>query len=127
MGSLALAQREAVVTIQIIDIAREFSQFPGGRYRDKGKFSGEEFREEVLWPALQNGGKVVIVLDGTAGYSASFLEEAFGGLVRQHPEVIATLSDRLEVRASDPHYDTYRTLIGRYIDDAKSRLKPALN
>ena len=31
---------------------------------------------------MQDGGKIIINLDGTAGYATSFLEEAFGGLVR---------------------------------------------
>ena len=32
-----------------------------------------------------NGEKIIIDLDGTYGYPPSFLEEAFGGLVRAYP------------------------------------------
>ena len=65
---------------------RKFSQTPGPRHKGDGPDSGQAFREEVLFPkfmeAREKGGHLVIVLDGTAGYGSSFLEEAFGGLVR---------------------------------------------
>ena len=69
-----------------IKIAKDFSANPGPRSRDEGEFSGEQFREEVLLPkvrqALLGGENLEIDLDGTAGYGTSFLEEAFGGLIR---------------------------------------------
>lgn len=63
---------------------KEFSEFPGPRYRNLGPCSGEEFREEILVPAIKQYGaeNLVIDLDGTCGYGSSFLEEAFGGLLR---------------------------------------------
>lgn len=61
----------------------DFSKFPGPRYKKLGKFSGEEFRESVLIPAISDGvDDLEINLDGVFGYGSSFLEEAFGGLVR---------------------------------------------
>lgn len=72
---------------KIINIAKDFSKYPGCRYKKDGANSGEEFRDEYLWPILEksikNGEKVEINLDGVAGYSSSFLDEAFAGLVRQ--------------------------------------------
>lgn len=65
-----------------INIARDFSVFPGGRTPEDGLYSGEEFRENLLIPALKTEEKLQIELDGTRGYGSSFLEEAFGGLVR---------------------------------------------
>lgn len=66
------------------DVAKEFSPHPGGRYSGEGKWSGEELRAELL-EAWKNKGKELleVVLDGGYGYSASFLEEAFGGLARE--------------------------------------------
>ena len=41
------------------------------------------FREKFLRPAFQLEGPIKIILDGARGYGSSFLEEAFGGLVRE--------------------------------------------
>ena len=72
----------------IFSVAREFTDTPGPRYRKQGKFSGEEFRELFLEPLFKqymlSGTKIEIDLDGVYGYPTSFLEEAFGGLVRKY-------------------------------------------
>jgi hypothetical protein len=65
-----------------ITISTEFSEYPAGRYREDGDHSGEVFREDILIPKLQSYDLVEINLDGSMGYGSSFLEEAFGGLVR---------------------------------------------
>lgn len=65
-----------------IDIARDFTRFPAGRYEDDGEYSGEAFRKRFLEPVLKAKGHAVIKLDGAMGYGSSFLEEAFGGLIR---------------------------------------------
>lgn len=69
--------------MNVINIAKNFSKFPSGRYKSKGTTSGEEFRERFLAPAIQKNNHFIVELDGTIGYGSSFLEEAFGGLVRQ--------------------------------------------
>lgn len=66
----------------ILNIARDFSAFPAGRHKADGPYSGEGFLKEKLLPALEQADLVVIELDGGMGYGSSFLEEAFGGLVR---------------------------------------------
>jgi len=72
--------------MKIINIKENFSRYPAGRYRADGPYNGEKFREELLMPALSEainkGEKVKVELDGVRGYNSSFLEEAFGGLVR---------------------------------------------
>jgi len=65
-----------------IKIAEEFSRYPAGRFDTDGPYSGEKFRREFLVPAMQEKKKICIDLDGVRGYGSSFLEEAFGGLVR---------------------------------------------
>ena len=69
-----------------IKICDDFSDAPGGRYINEGEFSGEEFREQLLLPNLikaeKDNEKLEIDFDGCYGFSTSFLEEAFGGLVR---------------------------------------------
>ncbi|SMF94393.1 hypothetical protein SAMN02949497_1707 [Methylomagnum ishizawai] len=66
----------------IIDIGRDFSRYPAGRFISDGPYCGEIFRDKFLVPVLDMQGKTTIELDNTAGYGSSFLEEAFGGLVR---------------------------------------------
>lgn len=89
-----------------INVARDFSRTPGPRFRSEGQFSGEQFRERLLRPAfndaLATGRRVVVVLDGTAGYATSFLEEAFGGLARSlGSEMVERL---ISVRSTEEPY-----------------------
>lgn len=65
-----------------ITVASDFSRFPAGRFRDDGPYTGERFREDFLVPALKQCEVLTVDLDGVMGYGSSFLEEAFGGLVR---------------------------------------------
>lgn len=60
---------------------RDWTETPGGRYRQQGPFSGEAFREEVLLPALKNG-PVEVDIEGVAGFGTGWLEEVFGGSIR---------------------------------------------
>ena len=56
----------------------------------KREYSGEDFREKILAPAFakckKNGEQLTVNLDGGYGYGSSFLEEAFGGLVRKNKD-----------------------------------------
>lgn len=65
-----------------INIGKEFSRYPVGRYLADGDSNGERFRSNFVVPSLQKGCDVRIELDDALGYGSSFLEEAFGGLVR---------------------------------------------
>ena len=69
----------STVEIRVAD----FSVAPGGRLKTYSLYSGEEFRESVLLPEIRGGNKIRVLLDGVRGYGSSFLEEAFGGLVRK--------------------------------------------
>lgn len=70
--------------IHKISIAKDFSAVPAGRFYTDGEDSGQAFRERLLVPALTLKHDLLIDLDGTEGYGSSFLEEAFGGLIRRH-------------------------------------------
>lgn len=69
-----------------IIIAKQYTKKPGGRFRKEGEYSGEDFRETILKKEYEiskkNKEELVVNLDGGYGYGSSFLEEAFGGLVR---------------------------------------------
>lgn len=102
----------------------ERAPFPGGRYRADGPYSGEWFREEVLRPALesaaQGGDRVTVDLDGAPGYGSSFLDEAFGGLVRTGEFTRNQLERLLDIRSANPLYGPFRDLAMRYIARAKA-------
>lgn len=93
----------------------DFSEFPGGRYREDGPNSGQRFREEFLAPALQEYQTVSVDLDGAMGYGSSFLEEAFGGLVRSEGFEFEDLKKRLTIFASTA---IYKKRCWRYIKEA---------
>lgn len=61
-------------------VSKNFTRFPGGRRKQHGPHSGEEFRETVVLPLLDKYEFVIFDLSGSAGYSSGFLDEAFGEL-----------------------------------------------
>lgn len=71
----------------VINIARDYTKTPGGRYINEGPFSGEDFRIKILKPEFEkfisSDCEMTVILDGGYGYAPSFLEEAFGGLARE--------------------------------------------
>jgi hypothetical protein len=101
-----------------ISIARDFSQFPAGRFKSDGPHSGEAFRENVLVPALQKEEAVSIDMDGVLGYGSSFLEEAFGGLIREHHMALDALENKLSVKCSVP---VYEKRVWEYLKEASGR------
>lgn len=86
-----------------IVISRDFSPTPTARYRSDGKFSGEEFRDDILdklyREAVDTNNVLLIDLDGGYGYATSFLEEAFGGLARIYGS--EAVLNRLEFKSDD--------------------------
>lgn len=106
---------------RLISIAEDFSKYPAGRTRKDGPFSAERFRDDVLVPALQEAYEdrtgVTVVLDGVYGYSSSFLEETFGGLVRRKLFEPAWLRHSLSIRAIDPIYAGYKKDALQYLMD----------
>ena len=107
----------------VINIGKDFSRTPGGRLINDGPFSGQLFRDRTLLPALktavERGDVVRVVLDGPRGYLSSFLEEAFGGLVRSGAFDQKQLRGSLEIVANDPFYEPYKSLALRYISEAR--------
>jgi hypothetical protein len=72
------------MTTFVIDLVKDFHPNPYGRYSElDGMGAGDLFRKNVLAPALRRFDKVHVNLDGYNRYGRSFLDEAFGGLVRE--------------------------------------------
>ncbi|QLJ16243.1 STAS-like domain-containing protein [Pseudomonas putida] len=101
-----------------ISVTKQFSEYPAGRYRQDGKFSGEVFRDDLLAPSLKRHDVVEIDLDGAMGYGSSFLEEAFGGLVRKHHMDPKSLRKQLRFKSNDE--PSLVDEIWVYIDDARA-------
>ena len=105
-------------------VSTNFSPTPGPRKILEGKFSGEEFRESCLEPklkeAIEKNTKLLIDLDGTAGFGTSFLEEAFGGLIRSSELSPSDALKILDIQFTRPAYRRYKDLIIKYIKDART-------
>lgn len=95
-----------------VRISTDFSRHPAGRYVADGPFSGEAFRRKFLEPSLGKSEEIIIEMDGARGYGSSFLEEAFGGLVRKGfaKELIKS---KISFKASNP---SLKQEIFEYID-----------
>lgn len=79
--------------------AKEFSRFPGGRLRKHGPKSGEEFREEFLFPMLDKYDVIELELSNATTYGSSFLDESFGEAGKKYGE--ETLRRRLVLKCDD--------------------------
>lgn len=99
-----------------ISISKDFSEYPAGRYRVDGNRSGEAFREDLLIPRLEKYDIVEINFDGSMGYGSSFLEEAFGGLVRLKKFSKEVLHSKLKLNYKEDPFIIDE--IWHYIDEA---------
>jgi hypothetical protein len=106
--------------MKIINVAKDFTRFPSGRFRRNGSTSGEAFREDFLELPLKEGQGISVELDGTIGYSSSFLEEAFGGLIRSLKISPFDLNSMLKLVSEDP---VLLEEITSYIEDAGKKLQ----
>lgn len=81
----------------------DFTEYPGPRYDEQGPESGEKFYVEKLNPLFlkcyREGKKLVVNLDGTAGFASSFLDEAFGQLTFDFGA--ASLDEYLIIESAD--------------------------
>lgn len=106
-----------------INIAKDFSPIPGARYPIEGDFSGQEFRQNILAPklkeAIQTNTILTVNLDGTLGYGTSFLEEAFGGLIRTDKFSYADIIDHLKLYCNDD--PGYIDEINSYMEEANAK------
>lgn len=109
------------MTENYFSIARDFSPNPGPRYARQGPNSGESLRRRLIRLLDSFPGVITIDLDGTRGIGSSFLDEAFGGLVRSERKPKDEVLRRFRFRSSlDPSY------VDDILDSIK-RAEPALN
>jgi len=99
----------------MINVSKDFTRMPCVRHRADGPFSGEEFREDILLPALQAHDKVVVNLEGCLALGSSFLDEAFAGLVRAKKYTAKELQKKLIIKFS----------VESYVDEAWNFIRSA--
>ncbi|XAH23858.1 STAS-like domain-containing protein [Xylophilus sp. GW821-FHT01B05] len=104
-----------VATVRV-NVAKQFTRLPGLRYMRLGSFSGEEFRQKFLIEPMRQGKTVIVELDGVRGYGSSFLEEAFGGTVR---ELDLDIEDALQRLKVDTSVQSWQLDVDEYIRTAK--------
>jgi len=104
-----------------INIAKEFSETPWGRFPDDGDYCGENFRKIFLVPALKENDEVTISLDGLEGLGSSFMEEAFGGLIRLEGFHKNELGGKLKIVSSKKDFEIYISMINKYLTEAKPK------
>lgn len=103
-----------------LNLAKDFSPNPFGRYPSDGPNSGERFREEKLRNALaeckQRQETLEVYLDDVPiGLGSSFLDESFAGLVIKRYFSLQDLKNFLVIKTSDPSYNDE---IWSYIEEA---------
>ena len=108
--------------IKRITIAEDFSKYPAGRFPEDGDYNGTTFRDDILAIALRDLSvdKVEVVFDGVAGFGSSFLEEAFGGLIRELGMKKANLDKCLVLSTTEAELDDYVSLSLKYIEEAEA-------
>ncbi len=103
-----------------IKLSVDFSTTPGGRLIAEGAFSGELFRESLLLEKYEEAERENTVLevdfDDCYGVGTSFLEEAFGVLVRNYHK--HGILKRLKIVAMED--ETIPGNIKKYIEEAEA-------
>lgn len=108
----------------VIHVATDFYPRPSGRYEKDGQFTGEAFREHFLVPKLNtilhtsstSDSFLTIDFTGVTMAGSSFLEEAFGGLVRKNGFKKDDLYKILNIHS--PKRPVIKSRIIEYIDEA---------
>ncbi|WP_406627803.1 STAS-like domain-containing protein [Pectobacterium carotovorum] len=102
-------------------IAEKFSKTPFGRFASDSPNSAERFRKEHLVPAFQGKEQdVEIDFSGISlGIGSSFLEEAFGGLVRKEGLSKERIMRNLRIKSPLPIYEQQ---IKKFVENAKPEI-----
>ena len=113
--------------MKILDIGRDFSLDPSGRFYTDGKGNGEEFREEHLKKLIKSlapDEKLEIILDnGVEAYGSSFLVEGFAGMIKYGYINKQELLDKIEIKFTDEDFSFYKNKIIDYIEQANFKSK----
>lgn len=104
--------------IKIVD----FSPVPFGRYPTDGNFSGQRFRREKLRGPFNNNDieRVEVDFNGIVPVGSSFLDESFGGLIRDEGMTFEQVWRKLKIISDFP---LYAIQIENILKEAESEVK----
>lgn len=100
------------IVVRVLD----FTEAPGPRFINQGKHSGEQFYVDVLngkmAQCIKENRDMDVLLDGTAGYPSSFLDQAFGELVydftktvvEQRVHIVTVVNRRRKIKLENETY-----------------------
>ena len=100
-----------------INVIKDFNSKPYGRYPDDGAGCGENFRK-YLAGFLKEYDLVHVELTGYNRYGRSFIDEAFGGLIRVEGYTLSQLKKKLTY--TDKDIKSIETLIDERLNKAES-------
>ena len=106
-----------------LNIGKDFSGDPAGRYRSDGGYNGEMFREDYLRDritALKDDEILTIILDDNVeSYGSSFLTEAFAGMVKYGYIDAQSFLDKIDLKVkSNNDFEFYKDRIIKYVQEA---------
>jgi hypothetical protein len=119
-------KKDKMKQARIIKVGKDFSRDPLGRFYDDSNSSGEQFREELLWPEisqLKQDEYITIILDDADGYSSSFLSEGFAGIVKYGYMQKDELHKKIRFGYTNDQYEFYEKRIIEYINESKFKSK----
>ncbi|MDO6747176.1 STAS-like domain-containing protein [Gilvimarinus sp. 1_MG-2023] len=80
-----------------IRVVNDWHKRPFGRYPNHSEYCGKNFREQLLVPNLNIYDHVTVDLTGYNRYGRSFIDEAFGGLIRENGFNESRLKEKLTI------------------------------
>ena len=103
--------------METLKISTDYSEFPGGRYSEDGLGNATDFREKYLIPMLEKNRPFMIDLNGVVSYPVSFIDEAFGGLVRMKRYTSEQLMKLIKFHSTDENLLETVRLIEHHIQN----------
>ena len=105
-----------------LNIGKDFSPDPSGRFKTDGDSSGEKFREDFFKQKVTDLNYketlTIILDDGVEGYGSSFLVEGFAGMVKYGYITKDKLLEKIKFAYTDNDFEFYEERIKDYIKQA---------
>lgn len=99
-----ITNKRIKMEVMTFKVVKEFSRTPSARVAKEGRFPGTDLRRIItplIRQALREKKSFLIDLDGASGYGTSFLEEVFGGLIREEHFKYKELKGCLKIKSEE--------------------------